>query len=73
MHTSSSLRAEPGLAEKEHLIQSPPLRAGRTAVIIHRILNAPVTLTLLPDGGCINAESVLSFLSPSKQSRKLGN
>lgn len=34
---------------------------------------APAALTLPPDGGCINAKSVLSFLFPSKQSRKLGN
>lgn len=73
MHANSSLGAKPGLAEKEHLISSPPFRAGRTAVIIHGISKAPAVLTLLPDGGCINAESVLSFLCPSTESRKLGN
>lgn len=51
IHTSSGLGAELGLTEKEHLTSFALSKAGRTAVIIHRLSNAPPILTLLPDGG----------------------
>lgn len=67
MYASSGLGAEPGLSEKKHLI-------SELAEQQWSFTGSPApALTLPPDGGCINAESVLSFLFPPKQSRKLGN